>query len=59
MIIEREGEASGVLVIQVSSSCSVEYFHIESVLTKSFLKVNTCIGKKHTDTHKIKRQAMN
>ena len=35
-MIEKEGKASGVLVIQVSSSCSVQYFHIESVSTKIF-----------------------
>lgn len=38
VMIEKEGEASGVLVIQVSSSCSVQYFHTESVSTKFFEK---------------------
>ena len=36
VMIEKEGEASGVLVIQVSSSCFAQYFHTESVSTKFF-----------------------
>lgn len=36
VMIEKEGKTSGMLVIQESSSCSVQYFHIESVSTKIF-----------------------